>query len=163
MFDFDLQHGTRRCAATGSELKPGETYYAVLKYVGKELRREDFSAAAWNGPPEECAAWWRAHVPLPNAPQKPRLAPNDVLLQLFDQFSERPEQADMRYVLSLLLIRRRLLRVEQSVRDAAGIEQLHLYCPRNECEYHLPAIVPDDARVREIQNELGRLLYSTQE
>ena len=36
--------------------------------------------------------------PEPTA-KKIKLAPNDVLLELFDQLAERPDQQDMRYVL----------------------------------------------------------------
>lgn len=158
MVDFDLQHNTRHCAATGRELRPGETYFTVLRKAGAEVERADYSTEAWTGPPEVCLAWWKSQLPLTTENKKPHWAPNDVMLHLFETLAEQPEQADMRYVLTLLLIRRRLLRLEESVRDEAGIEQLTVYCARNETEYHLPAIVPDDARVQAIQAELGKLL-----
>jgi hypothetical protein len=163
MLDFEVQHCTRHCAVSGQQLQPGEEYYAVLRKSGGNVLREDYSVAAWQGPPADCLAWWKAKLPLPNSANKPHWAPNDVMLQLFEQLGERPDQADMRYVLSLLLIRRRLLRLEDSQRDAMGIEQLKLYCPRNEVEYQIPAILPDDNRVKDIQNELAKLLFSSSE
>jgi len=158
MVDFELRHSTRHCAVNGRELRPGEVYYTVLRKAGAEVERADYSSEAWTGPPEVCLAWWKPQVPLATEAKKQHWAPNDVMLQLFETLAEQPEQADMRYVLTLLLIRRRLLRLEESQRDEAGIEQLTVYCPKNETEYHLPAIVPDDARVQAIQAELGKLL-----
>ena len=38
--------------------------------------------------------------------------PNDVMLELFDQWDGQPDKEDLRYVLTLLLIRRRVLRLE---------------------------------------------------
>ena len=46
------------------------------------------------------------------AAKKVKLAPNDVLLELFDELADRPEQQDLRYVLTLLLVRRRVLRFD---------------------------------------------------
>jgi hypothetical protein len=158
MVDFELRHNTRHCAASGRELRPGETYYTVLRKAGAEVERTDYSSEAWTGPPEVCLAWWKSTLPHATEAKKQHWAPNDVMLHLFETLAEQPEQADMRYVLTLLLIRRRLLRLEESTRDEAGIEQLTVYCAKNETEYHLPAIVPDDARVQAIQAELGKLL-----
>ncbi len=158
MVDFDLQHNTRHCAASGRELRPGELFYTVLRKAGATVERLDYGAEAWTGPPEVCLAWWKSQLPAAIDNKKPQWAPNDVLLNLFETLAEQPEQADLRYVLTLLLIRRRLLRLEESQRDEQGIEQLTVYCPRNETQYHLPAIVPDEARVQAIQAELGKLL-----
>lgn len=163
MLDFEIKNCSRHCAATGRELQPGEEYFAVLRKSGADVLREDYAVDQWNGPPADCLGWWKSKLPLATNAGKPQWAPNDVMLQLFEQLGEQPLQSDMRYVLSLLLIRRRLLKLEESVRDAQGIEQLTLYCPRNETQYQIPAILPDDARVTEIQNELAKLLFSSPE
>ena len=58
--------------------------------------------------------------------------PNDVLLNFFDELAEQPDKQDMRYVLALLLVRRRVMRMEEEQRDEAGHERLMLYCPRRD-------------------------------
>ncbi|MGC4006880.1 MAG: hypothetical protein QM811_28650 [Pirellulales bacterium] len=158
MIDFDLRHCTRHCAATGRELRPGEDYFTVLRKAGADVLRDDYAADAWTGPPPDCLAWWKAKLPPANETKKPAWAPNDVLLRRFESLADVPEQADLRYVLALLLIRRRLLRLERSERDATGLERLTVYCARTETETTLPAILPDAAHEAEIQNELGKLL-----
>lgn len=91
-----------------------------------------------------------------------KLAPNDVLLELFEELAGRPELIDQRYVLALLLVRRRILRIEENV-ASPGHDVCRLYCPRNEVTYEVPVAIPDEARAQEIQDELARLLYASTE
>ena len=87
-------------------------------------------------------------------------APNDVMLHYFEQLEGQPDQVDARYVLALLMVRRRVLRIEATEADEQGQETLVLYCARNEAEYRVAAAMPSDERAVEIQNELSRLLQS---
>ncbi len=154
--DYQLQHGTRHCATTGRELLPGEWCYSVLVADGAELKRHDYSEEAWKDPPEAAVGWWKAQIPDPKSKKK-HWAPNDVMLQFFDELVEQPEQQEMCYVLSLLLVRRRVMRVEEE-RDAEGGEVMVLYCPRRETTYKIPAVMPDESQIERIQEELARLL-----
>ena len=53
MIDYEIQRCTRRCAATDRELKDGETCYSVLVAEGAAVVRRDYSAQAWQGPPDQ--------------------------------------------------------------------------------------------------------------
>jgi hypothetical protein len=64
----------------------------------------------------------------------------------------------MRYVLTLLLVRRRVFRMEEEKADAEGRELLVVYCPRREATYEVPAVSPEPPRVDQIQAELAALL-----
>ena len=127
--DFEVQRCTRHCAATGRELKPGETFYSTLVAEGSQVLRRDYAAEAWQGPPEGVLGWWKSHLPARDA-RRVHWAPNDVMLELLEQLETQPEKHDMRYVLSLLLVRRRVVRLEDTQRDEAGDEISVLYCPR---------------------------------
>ena len=76
----------------------------------------------------------------------------------FDELAEQPDKQDMRYVLALLLVRRRVMRLEENEKDEQGREIMVLYCPRRETTYKVPAVTPDQSRIDEIQQELARLL-----
>lgn len=158
MLDFEVQRCTRRCAATGRELVPGELFYSVLVAQGATVVRQDFAAQAWTGPPTPNVGWWRSRVADGNS-NRPVWAPNDVLLDYFERLETEPQQWDVRYVLTLLLVRRRLLRVERTVTDARDQEQLVVYCSRSEREHRVAVVMPDDARAREIQSQLTALLF----
>jgi hypothetical protein len=167
ILDFEVQRSSRRCAATDLPIEPGDVCYSVLEVRGAEIIRKDFSSAAWADPPPESFAWWRTRIPEPIA-KKVKLAPNDVLLELFDQLADDPSHADMRYVLTLLLVRRRVFRLEAGTEIFAGAESelrsagdvMCVYCPKREVSYAVPAMMPDSARIDEIQQRLSDLLIA---
>ncbi len=155
--EYELQHGSRCCSASGREFAPGETYYSVLIDDGVELKRLDYAADAWPGPPENAVGWWKSEVPDRHAAKK-HWAPNDVMLDFWDQLAEEPEKQDMRYVLTLLLIRRRVFRWEEEKFDPQGRQWVAVYCPRREATYQVLIVIPDPSRADRIQEELAALL-----
>ena len=163
MLDFDVQRCTRRCAATDAPLVPGDTYYSVLLAEGADVVRRDFAHAAWQGPPEGALGWWSATVPSDDA-AKPKLAPSEVALELFDRWREQEEQADAVYVLALLLVRKRVLRFSENPFDASAdnAQMLQLHCPTRAAEYEIPVVAVGTERANEIQEQLIELLYDNQ-
>lgn len=156
MIEFDIQRCTRHCAVTGRELKPGEVFYSILLPDGDGWRRIDYSPEAWHGPPDGCIAWWRTQMP--SADQKRRWAPGEVMIRCLERLANVPERADVRYVLALLMIRRRILRLEATRRTPDGLEILSVYCPRNDTTYEIPAVLPPEERLNQIEQELTALL-----
>lgn len=168
LLDFEVQRSSRRCTSTDLPLEPGDVCYSVLELRGAEVIRKDFSSAAWTDPPREAFAWWRTRIPEPAA-KKIKLAPNDVLLELFDQLADDPTHCDMRYVLALLLVRRRVFRLEAPAEaftagnDTDGAtpnDVMSVYCSKRETSYEVPAVMPDSARIDEIQQQLSDLLIA---
>ncbi len=157
--DIEVQRCTRHCAETGRRLEDGEEFFSALRSKGADLERLDYSIAAWSGPSEGMIAWWKSRIPTPET-RRARLAPNDVLLEVFQDLQSRPEQADKCYVMALLLVRRRIVRLEETEHSSDGGSQLVLYCPRDEKTYHVPVQSPDEARIVEIQRELEQLLFA---
>lgn len=156
--DFEVQRCTRHCAETGKQFEPDEVFYSVLVVEGADTVRRDYSAAAWHGPPEGVLGWWKSQMPGRND-NEVSWAPNDVMLRYFEELEENADRQDVRYVLGLLMVRRRICRLEDSEHDEHGAEQLVLYCPRNEKTYKTPVVTPAEQRAAEIQEELAELLF----
>jgi hypothetical protein len=159
MLDFEVQRCTRRCAKTDRELKPGEAFFSVLMTEGAEIVRYDYAEDAWEGAPEEALGWWKSRMPEPNA-NRLHWAPNDVMLHYFEELESQEDKLDVRYVLSLLLIRRRVVRLEDTETDDAGREVMVLYCPKKESEHRAVVASPSGERIQEIQQELAGLLFA---
>ncbi len=155
--DYDVQRCTRHCHVSDRELAPGEEYFSALVPEGGDVVRLDYSTDAWPGPPENAIGWWKSKIP-DRSSQRKHWAPNDVMLQFFDELSEQPDRPDMRYVLALLMVRRRVFRLEEGEPDQPGDETLVVYCPRRETTYQVPVVVPDATRAQQIQDELAKLL-----
>ena len=150
-------HAARCCSVSGRELAPGETYYSMLLEEGMALKRVDFAADAWPGPASEALGWWKSQVPDCTSNKK-HWAPNDVMLDFWDRLANQPERQDIRYILTLLLVRRRVFRLEEETTDDQGCEVISVSCPRREETYQIPAVVPDTSRIDQIQEELAALL-----
>lgn len=159
MIDFDIQRCTRRCAATDRELLAEEFFYSVLVSQGSDVVRLDYCEGAWSEPPEGAIGWWKSRMPSANA-HKMHWAPNDVMLHYFEELETNQAKADVRYILALLLIRRRLLRLDDRETDDEGRELMVVFCPKNETEYKVVTVPPSGARINEIQDELARLLFA---
>jgi hypothetical protein len=155
--DYEVQRSARHCTVTGREFAPGEAYYSVLIAEGAELKRYDYATDAWQGPPPEAIGSWKSQVPDRTSARK-RWAPNDVMLHFWDELADRSDAQDFRYVLTLLLIRRRVFRLEEEKHDPQGRELVVVYCPRREATYQVLAVVPEAPRIDQIQEQLAALL-----
>jgi hypothetical protein len=159
MLDYEIHRCTRRCAATDRELAIGETCYSVLVPEGATVVRRDYSAEGWSEPPAAAIGWWKTTVTDPHA-GRPHWAPNDVMLNYFERLLEDPASEDARYVLALLLVRRRVLRVEGHEKDDQGHETLLLHCGRNDTNYRVTEALPAPERAAAIQQQLAELLQT---
>ncbi|MDR3198908.1 MAG: hypothetical protein LBU34_13665 [Planctomycetaceae bacterium] len=156
---MEIPRPSRNCSATNRELKPGEMFFSVLIEEKDNIKRLDFSVENWKGPPPEFLGWWKTRVP-DNNDKKIQIAPNDVLLNLFEELSLQPENADMRYVLALLLIRRRQFRYEREEKDEKGQKKLIVYAIKENITYEIPIMVLDRERVDEVQKQLSQLIVN---
>src|SRR3954471_2624441 len=116
MTEYQIQGSTLRCALSGRELKAGERYFSVLTLDGGKFSRSDYSREAWQGPPQGAFSYWQGKVP---AGQKPRRPPidDDLLVECLTRLEDdaTPEKMSFRYVVALLLMRRKRLRLEEAL------------------------------------------------
>ena len=126
---YSLSSPTRRCAGSGRELRTGEPFVGALcqDVETEEFRRLDYCAQAWEAgsrpaAPLELIGTWRGLVPDPNEKRK-LLLDEGSMLDLFEQSADAPDGANaatsrrrevFRFVLALILIRKRLLVCEKS-------------------------------------------------
>ncbi|MEO2048193.1 MAG: hypothetical protein ABGX16_16695 [Pirellulales bacterium] len=160
--DYDVRRCSKVCAASELHIEPGEIYYSVLHVQGAETVRMDYRADSWKGPPEACLGWWRSRLPTAHN-SKPQLAPRDVLVNLLIQLADIPSEMEFRYVLSLVMLRRRILRYQDSNFDDSGKEWMDLYCPHREQQLDVQVAAPDSERSIQLQQRLIELLHSGQE
>ena len=124
---------TGLCAASGRSLETGETCIAVLarplppekgadvepsKGNAPVVERLDFTLdnwdSAWTDPgfKSRVLCWWRMVIPESGAPRK-TFVDDSVLLDLFERLEEEEDEQRraFRFVLGLILLRRRKLRM----------------------------------------------------
>lgn len=163
--DYQVGHATGRCEATGQPLEPGTHCIATLcdREGDEGFDRRDFSSAAWESGtrPERLFSFWKTIVPQPDA--KPRVLVDDaVLMELFERLAsdERPQRVAFRFVLALILMRKKLLKF--TGRRTEGDVERWLLTPRGAAPELPPMalINPNlaDEDVRDLLDQLGEIL-----
>lgn len=168
---YSVARPTRRCAATGAEIRPGECFIATLveKPGEEDLVRLDFSTEAWTGgarpePPAQVFGFWKANLNDEESSAR-QLLDDDELLDLFEQLGETTDarRVAFRFVLALVLIRKRVLVYEGGVpADAAAGKSgtLRVRRRRDAAGEMIEVVDPgmDDAAVEAATDQIGRIM-----
>ncbi|HEV3255990.1 MAG TPA: hypothetical protein VG013_03850 [Gemmataceae bacterium] len=158
MIDYQIQAHTRRCAATGRELHPGEKFYTVLFDDGGQFVRHDYSSEAWQGPPAGTFSFWAGRVPAQEESRRPQID-DDLLVDCFGRLEGQtdPGRVNFRYVVALLLMRRKRFKFEE-VRTEGDQEILYLRCARTRNQYRVlnPRLTEDEMMA--VQEEVFKVL-----
>jgi hypothetical protein len=159
MTDYEIQGPTKVCAATGRELKPGDRFHAVLVEQAGKLVRIDYATEAWPGPPPDAVAHWNGRVREANKPRKP-VVNDDMLLGCFDRLKDTtdPDGSNFRYVVALLLMRRKRYRFEDVIRDPAGRDVLLLKDAKGGMVHQVTDPRLTDDQIATVQAEVFRVL-----
>ena len=164
---YEIGRNSRRCCVSGKELEPGDEFYSALIDTVTGLQRCDYAPEHWTGPPENVFGFWRGRLPI-EAAQETREPPSlDAMLELFEQFADAASAEDsagsrkpaLCYVLALLLIRRKALKLNSIAREDE-VEYLVVSRPRTTIEYRVPDPQLPEERIHEVEQELTRLLES---
>lgn len=119
---YDIMKTQDICAQTGRELAVGEEHIAALIETPEEeaLVRVAYSLQAWatgpNLPPQATLfGFWKRTLPEHNEQPKP-LVSADEMFDLFEQLADatEPRQLTFRYLLALILMRKKTLVYERS-------------------------------------------------
>jgi hypothetical protein len=158
MTDYQIQPNTRRCAVTGRELNPGEKVYTALLEDGGKFLRQDYSSEAWQGPPPGAFSFWCGRVPAQEEGRKPRID-DELLMDCFRRLDGQadPNRVSFRYVVALLLMRRKRLKFDEARKDGER-ELLGLRCARTGAKYEVVNPRLTDGQMGSVQEEVFKVL-----
>jgi hypothetical protein len=158
MADYHIQGPTRRCVITGRELRPGERAFTVLIDQEGRFIRQDYSTEAWQGPPSNAFGFWQGKVPTPEGPRRPPID-DEMLLECLRRLEGQEDgpRGPFRYVVALLLLRRKRLKFE-SARTVNGQEILKLRCARSRQVFEVANPGLDEAALDTVQDEVFKVL-----
>ncbi len=158
MTEYQIQPNTRLCAVSGRPLEVGERFYTALLEEGDHFVRKDFSKEAWQGAPPGTFSFWTGKVPPAEENAKPRFDDN-LLEECFHRLDAQtdPSRVNFRYVVALLLIRRKRLKFEQTVSEA-GVEKMRVFCAGTGERYEVinPRLTEDE--MTQVQEEVFKVL-----
>ena len=157
--DLKLHRPRGACAVSGRPFAAGEPFFSALVRDGGGLDRLDVAAEAWTGPPAATLAWWRSAYPAADA-TGPELAPVDVLLDVLEELEGRADDAPLRYLLTLQLVRRRVLRIVDAAAEQADAGEMLVACSKRNREYRVRVVPPAEATAAGVAQRLMKLLWS---
>ena len=86
-------------------------------------------------------------------------APNDVLFAYFDEVMKQTQRPEKAFVMSLLMLRRRMLKLEQTIEDETG-KRMVLKSPRHDNRLEIAEVSLTAEQIKELQQELGEHLFT---
>jgi hypothetical protein len=158
---YDVARPLGKCAVSGAMIAPGDKFVAALRETPAGLERLDISLGCWEGFDRAgILAFWQ--TTMPTAEQKKKLFVDDsILCELFERLAstQEPAKLNFRFVLGLILMRKRLL-VYESTKHVGKDE---IWCVRMKGRTDLLDLMNprlDEAQIAEVSAQLGEILNS---
>jgi hypothetical protein len=152
---------TRRqvqCASCATAFQDGERHVSALVFEGEDLRREDHCTTCFarRTNPADLFYWYTRHAVGKRALQLDLATLEALFLRLEGRLE--PRVRELRYVLCLLLMRKRRLRLDRVVRGQTDGEAMILHRPRRKeaLRVHVFDFSPD--RLEVLKSDLLALL-----
>lgn len=157
--DYQVKPVGKYCASTGEPFSPGDLCHSVLIDDCGEIVRHDYSIDGWPGhAPEECLAHWQTMIPRPETDDQPQPLDPESLFEFFEQLTEdaNPAQEKIKYVLSLLLMQKKRLKLERSEEEEMS---LRLIGSQGEGPYLIRDQKLSEEEIQQLQQELTTAIF----
>ena len=154
--EYQIRPAGRSCALSGRAFRAGEWCWSVLVEKSGEVVRQDICEESWTGAPAGAIGYWRCLAGGVAEPTRPKLTA-DSLFQSFLQLYESPNrvQQQYRYILALLLLRKRRLILEEVV-EVDDRPTMRLSGSGGEGPFEIPEEELTEAEVERLQQQLMR-------
>ncbi len=159
MADWEIKKTLGQCYETGRELAIGQEYYAALVEIETgQLERRDYSVDCWERDKPVVYCFWKTKMP--DSQQKKKLFIDDeMLMAFFERLTEETEQEkiNFRFVLTLVLMRKRKLKYESSdIKDGAEIWTLRITGGDQRVQVVNPNLTENE--IEQLSSQMGQIL-----
>jgi hypothetical protein len=156
---YEVARARGQCVVCQTQIPPQQPLMAALRETTTGFERLDVCLNCWEAfDKADLIGFWKTTMPL--VEQKKRLFVDDeVLCQLFERLHDTTEPAKLnfRFVLGLILMRKRLIVYEASRTDGAKeIWQVRFKGKEEVLDLLNPRL--DESQILEVSNQLGEIL-----
>lgn len=164
MTDFEIGRSGGKCHGCQQALPDESDFHSAVFEQPGGFERRDYCVTCWQGPPADSFCHYRTRLRARQTRQR-TLVDDNVLLNFFQRLGEHaddPVKRDFRFVLSLILLRRRLLKFDRTVRGPQG-DAWQVRLVRDGSMHRVIDPQLDEARILLLSGELGVILASQDE
>jgi hypothetical protein len=157
---YDVSRPGGKCFISGNPIEPGSKFMAALRETPTGLERLDISSEAWSGfDRKDVLAFWQGVMPSPQQAKKKLFVDDQVLCELFERLAnvEEPAKLNFRFVLGLILMRKRMI-VYENTRQIDGKEIWQVRFRGREDLLDLLNPRLSEQQVMEVSQQLGEIL-----
>ncbi|MDP6046796.1 MAG: hypothetical protein QGH94_05760 [Phycisphaerae bacterium] len=163
--DYNIRKTSGQCSECETQLDPGTEFTATVSEGPEELIRNDYCDQCCESLTEETNAAvlckWRTVVPHPEEKKK-LLVSDDLLVNLFERLAESTEESkiNFRYVLALVLMRKKLLIYDRMGANDEGQEVWSMHFKGTDASQEQLVIDPKltEDQIAEVSNSLGEIM-----
>ncbi len=158
MSDWTIHRPQGQCCATGQKIEVGQGYYAALVETEQGFERRDFSVEYWEKERPQVFCFWKTRLPESNQ-KRPLFIDDPMLIAFFERLSGEtdPERVAFRFVLGLILMRRRRLKYEATVMsDGVEVWRLRWVGQKDTVDVANPHL--DEERITQLSQQIGQVL-----
>jgi len=160
MADWEINKPLGQCCGSGRKIESGEEYYGALVETEQGLQRRDFSNEYWERekPPVYC--FWKTKLAAPNE-KKQLFVSDDMLMAFFERLAPEtdPEKVSFRFVLALVLMRKRRLKYDATKMD----RDREIWCLRIPGDKDVVEVINPhlaEEQVETLTSQIGQILQA---
>jgi len=160
MAEWEIDKSLGQCYGTGEKIEAGQEYFAALVETEGGLARRDFCIDYWQKVQPAVFCYWKTRLPEPG--QKKQLFVDDEMLMTFFERLEKEteeEKRNFRFVLALILMRKRLLKYDSSKAEAdREIWRLRMVGTKDFVEVLNPGL--DEEHIEQLSSQIAQILQA---
>jgi hypothetical protein len=157
--DWEIAKSLQRCQACEKPFDPQEEYFSALYDQDNKFVRKDFCPACWDKQDQTTLfSFWRTRC-IPEEKKVKKFVDDSVILDFFMrlQGTADPSKKNFRYVLALLLMRKKLLKFDD-IKKGEGGEALVLSLPAEGTKFEVYNPQLTEEQIQQVTEEVGQIL-----
>ena len=161
MSDWSIKRGEFKCDKCSREFGEDEEHFSALYDENRQFVRRDFCLQCWNNREEgEMFSFWKTRVPAQEEERK--IVDDEIVMNFFQRLRGEtdPMKVNFRYVLALLLMRKKVLKLEDIRYDDKG-EALVLKQKGEDGEVVVYNPQLTEEQIEQVTEQVGQILNVT--
>ncbi len=157
--DWEVGSNALACSACKQSFVEEQEIFSALYDEQTAFLRRDFCNGCWSQQDRAAIfSHWQTRIPKKDAPVK-RFVDDEIVLEFFRKLEgqDEPLKKNFRYVLALLLMRKKALKFIEFKRTEAGA-MLILRDALSQSDYHVADPDLNEEQIQQVTEEIGQIL-----